>query len=148
MKVILLQDIVKIGKKFDVKEVASGHALNFLIPRKQAKIATEKAIQEIEILKSKNEELEKVENEKLVAVINKIKDTEIEMLVSANEEGKLFAGIGAKEIAETISNQSGENIKAEIIELDNPIKEVGEHAIKLIIGDVKAKVNLNIKSDK
>ncbi|MCK5285957.1 MAG: 50S ribosomal protein L9 [Candidatus Pacebacteria bacterium] len=148
MKVILLQNVPKIGKKFDVKEVASGHALNFLIPRKQAKIATDKAIKEMEVLKEKHEELTKVENEKVLTVINKIKDTKIEMLVNANEEGKLFAGIGAKEIAEEISKQLGETINSEIIELANPIKEVGEHSIEINVEAEKIKIIVDIKSDK
>ena len=77
MKVILLQDVPKIGKKFDVKDVSNGYALNFLLPRKQAKMATVKAIQEIEAEKKKYLETQKIVDEKLLETINKLKDLKL-----------------------------------------------------------------------
>ncbi len=148
MKVILLQDVAKIGKKFDVKEVSDGYAVNFLLPRKQAKMATNQAVQEIETEKKKHQDLMNVENEKLTEIINKIKETKIEITANTNEEGKLFAGLGIKEIAEAISKQSGENIKPENIELEKPIKEIGGHVVTILAGNEKTELTVNIKSDK
>ncbi|MBU4536752.1 50S ribosomal protein L9 [Patescibacteria group bacterium] len=147
MKVILLQNVAKIGKKFDIKEVSDGYALNFLLPNKLAKMATAKAEKEIEIDKQKHQESMKAENEKLMEVVNKIKEVQIEITANANEEGKLFAGLGAKEISEAISNQSGEIIKSEMIELENPIKEIGEHQIGIKAGDTVVKVTLEVKAE-
>ena len=148
MKVILLQDIAKIGKKFDIKEVSDGYAVNFLLPRKQAKMATIQAIQDIEAQKKKHQDLMKMENEKLNEIITKIKDTKIEIITKTNEEGKLFAGLGIKEIAEAISKQSRENIKPENIEIEKPIKEVGEHLVTILAGNEKTELTVNVKSDK
>jgi len=147
MKVILLQDVPKIGKKFDVKDVSNGYALNFLLPRKQAKMATVKAIQEIEAEKKKYLETQKIVDEKLLETINKLKDLKIEIKANTNEEGKLFAGIGAKEIAEAISEQSGGIIDSKIIELENPIKEIGEHTIKIIVGNEKIELTMSVKAE-
>ncbi len=54
MKVILLKDIQSVGRKFDVKEVADGHAMNFLFPRKLAEMATDKSLKRIEQMKNQN----------------------------------------------------------------------------------------------
>ncbi|MBU1046547.1 50S ribosomal protein L9 [Patescibacteria group bacterium] len=148
MKVILLQDVAKIGKKFDVKNVSDGYALNFLIPQKKAQMATAKAIQEIEADKQKHLELTKAENEKLMEVIEKIKDSKIEITANANEEGKLFASVGEKEISEAFSDQSGQSVKPEIIELEKPIKEIGEHEVGIKIEDKIVKLMIEVKAEK
>ncbi len=148
MKVILLKDIAKIGKKFDIKEVSNGYALNFLFPRKQAKMATNQIIREIENEKKKHQEIIKLENQKLEEVINKIKDIKIEIQATTNEEGKLFAGIGGKEIAKAILNQSGSNINPEVIELKNPIKEIGEYEIGIKMEDKIVKLMIEVKTEK
>ncbi len=148
MKVILLQDVTKIGKKFDIKEVSNGYALNFLFPRKQAKMATNQVIREIEIEKKKHLEALEIENEKLKKIISKIKETKIEITANTNEEGKLFAGIGVKKIAQAILDKTGETIDSEILELKKPIKEIGGHEIGIKAGDKISTFTINIKSDK
>ncbi len=148
MKVILLQDIAKIGKKFDIKEVANGYALNFLFPKQQAKLATDKAVKEIQEEKKKYQEILKLKNEKLKEIINNIKESKIEISTNINEEGKLFAGIGVKTIAKAILDKTGETIDSEILELKNPIKEIGEHEIGIKIEDKIIKLTVEVKANK
>ncbi len=54
MKVILLKDVQALGRKFDIKDVADGHASNFLLPKKLAEMATEKALKRLEEMKNQN----------------------------------------------------------------------------------------------
>ncbi|MCK4387046.1 MAG: 50S ribosomal protein L9 [Candidatus Pacebacteria bacterium] len=147
MKVILLQDISKIGKKFDIKEISDGYAVNFLLPKKLVKLATNKAIKELAGKKKKYEETRRIEREEITKKIEKIKDSPLEIKVKTNKEGKLFAGIGAKEIAEFLEKQSGLKIDPEIIKLKTPIKEIGGHKVKIKAGEEETELILNIKTE-
>jgi len=129
MKVILLQDTPKIGKKFEIKNVADGFAINFLFPQKLAKLASEQTIKEIEITKKKYESEKELEIKEIKEILDKLKDP-IEIEVKTNEEGKLFAGLDKKEIGEALQEKLGIKINSEILQLDKPIKEIGEHKIK------------------
>jgi len=147
MKIILLQDVAKIGKKFEIKEIADGFALNFLLPKKLAKLATAQVIKDIEAEKKKYEETRKIAEEKLWQGIQKIKDAPLEIKARANAEGKLFAGIDASEIAEAIKTQTEVDVDAESLKLEKPIKEVGEYKIKIEIGEKKIDLVLKIVAE-
>ncbi|MFH1402123.1 MAG: 50S ribosomal protein L9 [Patescibacteria group bacterium] len=147
MKIILLQDVAKIGKKFDVKEVSNGYALNFLFPKKQARIATNQAVKELEEIKKKSEEEKIVGNVKLLEMVNKIKDAKIEMITKANEEGKLFAGIDTEEISKALQEKTGLEINSDMIKLEKPIKEIGEYKIQFQAGEKVVDLSLNIMAD-
>jgi len=147
MKVILLEDVAKIGKKFEVKEVSNGFALNFLLPHKQAQMATAQAIKDIESKKEAHIATLKDEQTKVEALVAKIQEQGILIKASSNEEGKLFAGIDAKGISEAIKEQSGEEIKAELIILENPLKEVGKHQVKIALGEKQEELTINIEKE-
>lgn len=147
MKIILLKDVKKIGKKYEVKEVADGHALNMLIPNGSAIPATPANLNMME-LKKKGDMLETAKTEEeLQKALDGIKGIAIELKGKVNDKGHLFAGIHKTEIIEAVKKQKGVNILAEHIVLDKPIKEVGEHAITIKIGDKEAAFKLVIKAE-
>jgi large subunit ribosomal protein L9 len=130
MKVILLEDIEKLGKKFDIKEVANGHALNFLIPKGMAKKVTKETLKWLnvqkEILAKKSEE----ELKKTQEFASSIDGQEIIIPVKIGEEGQLFESITSQKIAEKIK-EMGFEVKKTQIDLVDPIKELGEFPIKI-----------------
>jgi len=128
MKIILLKNVEKLGKKGEVKNVADGYARNFLIPNKLAALATKSELAKLE--KQKEIETEKAEEElKLYQKIaSQIDGLEIEILVKINEEGNLFGAITASQIAEKLKEKNFE-IKKEQIKLEEPIKEIGEYEV-------------------
>jgi large subunit ribosomal protein L9 len=145
MKIILLKDVKKIGKKYDVKDVADGYAINMLIPNGLAIPATSGNVNMIEV-KKKKDVLETAKTElELAKALNDIKGIEIEISGKVNDKGHLFAGIHKAEIIEAVKKQKGVNISAEHVVLDKPIKEVGEHAITVKVGDKEAAFKLVIK---
>lgn len=144
MKVILLKDVPKLGKKFETKEVSSGYALNFLLPQRKVQMATPQILKDLEAQKEAYLATLKETKEKLKIVLEKIKDAKIVIKAPANEEGKLFAGIGVKEIAEAINEQAEEKIDPKIIILENPIKEVGEHPVKIESEDFSEEIIFTI----
>jgi large subunit ribosomal protein L9 len=143
MKVILTQDVAKIGKKFEIKSVSDGYAINFLFPQKLAKLATDQALSEIEIAKKKYQAEKEVALKEVKKVLEKLKEP-IEIKAKTNETGKLFAGIDKEGIVTAIQDKTGMKINPEIIELKKPIKEVGEHNVKIGMGKEEGSINLII----
>lgn len=146
MKVILLQDVPKIGKKFESKNVADGFALNFLFPQKLAKLATEQVIKEVEVEKKKHELQKETGVKELKEILAKLKNS-IEIEVKTNKEGKLFAGLDKQEITEIIQDKIGLTINPDILQLKKPIKEVGEHTIEVTMEDEKGEIVLVVKGE-
>ncbi|MFC1801958.1 50S ribosomal protein L9 [Patescibacteria group bacterium] len=143
MKVILLKDIAKVGKKYEVKDVPDGHALNFLIPNKLVKVATKNSLKSLETEKTQTEEKEEERVKDLKENVEKLSKEVLEIKAKANDEGHLFAGVGKNEIATAIKEKFGFDVE-EYLVLDKPIKEVGEHEVEIKAGDDK-KVVLKVK---
>ena len=122
MKIILLQDVKKLGKKGDLVEVAEGYARNFLFPRELAGEATQGSIKQLEQERAatKNKKAKEVEAAKAVA--QKISDTELTLTVKAGEQGKLFGSITNKDISEAIKKQHRVDVDRRKIDLGEPIK--------------------------
>lgn len=130
MKVILLEDIQKLGKKFEVKEVADGYARNFLFPKGLAKPATETALKQLEsekqlITRKAEEELKQAE-----AAVLQIDGQEFEMSAKTDDAGKLYGAVSVVKIAKFL-NDKGFEIKKNQIILPEPIKETGDYEINL-----------------
>jgi large subunit ribosomal protein L9 len=145
MQVIFLQDVPRVGKKYDLKEVNNGYAMNFLIPRKLAELATPKTIAELEKRK-KNIEIEReVQEDLLMKNLEEIKGKVITIKVKADEKGHLFSKIHTKEIVEEMKKQNHADISEEFIVLEKPIKEIGEHEIPIEIKGKKSSFKLVIE---
>lgn len=145
MKVVLKQDVEKLGIAGEIKEVTQGFAKNFLIPNKFAVLATEKKINEAkkmqaEIKKRKEEALKQAQE--LSKQINK---KEIKISSKANEEGILFGSITTKNISEEIKNQLKMDIDEKIIALASAIKKTDEYSILLKFApEIKAEIKLKV----
>lgn len=145
MKVIFLQDVPRMGKRHDIKEVNDGYAMNFLFARKLAELATPKAISELEKRK-KNIEIEReVQEDLLMKNLEEIKGKVLNIKAKADEKGHLFSGIHKKEIAEEMKKQNHADIAEEFIALEKPIKEIGEHEISIIIKNKKSAFKLIVE---
>jgi large subunit ribosomal protein L9 len=147
MKVILLKDVKKIGKKYEIKDVADGQAMNMLIPGKMALPATPGNIKMIEAKRSADmNDVAKTEAE-LQKVLAEIKGITVEMKGKVNEKGHLFAGIHKDEITLAVKKQKNIHLAADHVVLEKPIKEVGEHAITVKVGDREAAFKVIIKAE-
>jgi large subunit ribosomal protein L9 len=131
MKIILLKDIPKLGHKYDVKTVSDGHALNLLIPQGLAVTATPDALKRIETEKAKMVGERKIHEELLVKNLAGLKDVSLTVQVKANDKGHLFAGMHREEVAAEIEKQTRLQIDPSFIQLEHPLKELGEHTIEV-----------------
>jgi large subunit ribosomal protein L9 len=130
MKVILLKDIQKLGKRNDVKEVADGYARNFLLPKKMAIAATESALKELKLKRKQQEELAEKELKEIQAAVQKLEGIEIEIRAKVDKNGRLYAGIGPQQIINALSDKNFD-VKNVQIELKDQIKELGEKEVIL-----------------
>ena len=142
MKVILLKDVAKLGRKFDVKTVSDGHGLNLLIPQKLAIIATPQALKTLEVEKSRMEAEKKIHEELLAQNLKGLSETVLTIAGKANAKGHLFAGIHRDEIAAELQKQSRLQIDPSFVQLEQPIKEVGEHMIEVKAAGKSAKFKI------
>lgn len=146
MKVILLKDVPKIGRKYDIKNVADGYALNMLLPKKLAEIATPQAIKKVEEIKNNDLTQKKIQEELLAKNMEVIKSLSITIKGKANEKGHLFAGITKDNLILEIQKESRLSLDPELIVLEKPIKEVGEHKIPVVAGNKKAEFTLFVEA--
>jgi large subunit ribosomal protein L9 len=144
MKVILLQDISGVGRKYDVKNVADGYAVNFLLPKKMAAAATDQVIKSSEKNKAEAEAERQVQENLMEKTLESMAGGKIVIQEKANEAGHLFAKIHKKEVAKAIKEQLHAEIPEEYIELDEHIKSTGTHKIPLNYKGKKVEVELEV----
>ena len=145
MRVIFLKDVPRVGKKYDIKEVNDGYAMNFLLPRKLAQTATPQAVAELEMRRKEIVLEREVQEDLLMKNLEEIKGKTITIKSKANELGHLFSAIHKKEIIEAMKEQHRAEIGEEFIILEKPIKEVGEFEIPIEIGDKKSSFKLVVE---
>lgn len=139
MKVILLQDVAKIGKRFSVVEIPDGYALNQLIPKKMAQPATPvnlKKILQRQALTAASKEAGKSRFETAKA---QLIATPITISVEANEQGHLFKAIHEADIAEA-AIAAGVAVDKAMFKIQTSIKELGEHTVELVSEGVSASI--------
>jgi len=143
MKIILLKDIPKIGKKYEVKNVADGYAHNFLIKNKLAEMATDSAVGKIEELRKKSEAERTAKEAEIVKKLSGMEAFVIE--AKANEEGSLFAGIKKEDILKILKTH-GIEVEEEDLLLDKAIKKTGDQEAVVMVEGKGHKIKFTIKA--
>jgi large subunit ribosomal protein L9 len=145
MKVILLCDVKGQGKKDQIVEVSDGYARNFLFPQKKAVPADAKATSE---LKSKEEakQFRISEDRKAAAALaEKIKGTEIDIVMEHGADGRLYGSVTAKDIAEALGKKLGIEADKRKIQLKETIKAYGKYDVEIkILADISAKFVVHV----
>lgn len=144
MKIVLLKDLHKVGRKYDVVEVADGFALNSLIPSKAAEIATPSNISKYSKLKDVELASRKAIEEEVVAKIDALTSTTFTIKAKANDQGHLFAAVHKEEIILAVKEQVGINLDPSYIQLETALKQVGTFEIPLIVRDITKAITVEI----
>lgn len=143
MKVILTQEVKKLGTKGQILEVSDGYARNFLIPQGLAEEATKTKIKEVQEKSIKEEKKKTSEKESAEALKKKLHGQKVTIKVKAGTGDRLFGAVTTKEIADIIKTQFGVEMDKKKIEIADPIKHLGSHSIKLkIYPSVQAEIKL------
>lgn len=131
MKVLLCQDVEKLGWIGDVVEVKDGYARNYLLPYSIATIPTEGNIRSLAEAKAKSAEVRKLEQKQMQSACEAVSGAEAVIASKANEQGHLFGSVSEKDIAENL-RQQGFEVADSVVKLDHGhIKEVGTHEVTL-----------------
>jgi large subunit ribosomal protein L9 len=138
MKVILLEDIYRLGKMGEVVTVKEGYARNYLVPNKKAKEATSGNMKMLGSLKKKQAVIDAKKLQDANALAEKITNLSLTMSAEAGEEEKLFGSISTEMISEALSEEKI-NIDKKDLVLDEPIKKLGVYQVTVKIHpEVKA----------
>jgi large subunit ribosomal protein L9 len=130
MKVILLQDVEGTGKKFEVKEVADGHANNLLIPQGLAKPATKEALEWLETQRELASKIAEEALKRTQELASGLDDLEVTIAMKVGDEGQLFESVNAQKIQDRLKEMGYEVAKSQI-KLEQPIKDLGEFPVKV-----------------
>ncbi len=147
MKVILIQDVKKLGNKGDVVNAADGFARNFLFPRKLAIEASPQNMQNLEAAKLKKDQEKQIEKEKAKADAELLSRNPLVITAKAGEKGRLFGSITSMEIASVIKDQLGKKIDKRKIDMSEPIKNLGNYQVKIKLHpEVHREINIIVKA--
>ena len=145
MKVILLSDVPKLGKRGEIKEVSDGYARNYLIPKGLARELREKDLKSLEIQKEmerrRYEKLRKESEKKL----EELKRGVLRIPVKSGEKGRLYGSVTSSLIAKVISEKVGVELDKRNIHLEKQIKEIGMYDVDIRLpGGVKGRIKIEI----
>ncbi len=144
MKVILREDIEKLGERGDIVDVADGYARNYLLPKQMAVQAEQQKIEEIQHREKQKRKQEQRKIEEAQNQAAKMEEEKFIFHVKAGEEGRLFGSITTQDIAERAA-EKGYEIDRRNIDLDENIKSLGEHKVPVkIYEDVWAQLNIEV----
>ena len=144
MKIILLDDVQKLGRRGEVRDVSDGYARNFLIPKKLALSATAGNLKNLEHIKQQaHAKADRVKSD-AEALRQRIEALTLEERRQASEEGKLFGSVTSQDIAEFLDKQ-GIKVERRRIHLDEPIKTLGETTVPIRLHqDVTAQFKVSV----
>lgn len=145
MKVILMENIKGVGKKDEVINANDGYARNYLFPKKLAVEANAGNMSKLQARKDSAKHKKEMEKEEAKSIADKIEKILLKIKVKAGENGKIFGGVTAKEISDSLNAQYKISIDKKKIELKETIKTLGQFTIDVklyegIIGKLKVKV--------
>ncbi|HCJ10608.1 MAG TPA: 50S ribosomal protein L9 [Clostridiales bacterium] len=129
MKIVLVQNVPKLGKRGEVVAVADGYARNYLIPRGLALEATPANLKRFEAEQAAAKRRAEREAAEAQAAAEQLEGLRLTVKAKAGEEGRLFGSVTAKDIAESIKEATGLDIDRKRIEIEEPLKALGDHRV-------------------
>lgn len=143
MKVILLKDVAKIGRRNEVVNVPDGYAMNQLIPKNMAAPATPTNLKKIEKLEAQAAASVEADNERFSSAKKALSEKVIKIEVDSNDQGHLFKAVNEADIS-AAAKGVGVDIESAMVVIKTPIKELGEHELSLKLGGNTASFTIEV----
>lgn len=148
MKVVLLQDVKKLGKRGDVVEVADGYGRNVLIKRGLGQEGTRANLNTAAQRKESKEFKSKVAADEAVVMASQLKKVHAQIHVKVGSDGRIFGSVTARDISETLEKQYGFKLDKKNIRLKEPIKQTGEYEVEVWVHpQVTSTIQLSVIAD-
>lgn len=145
MKVILLQDEKKLGKKGDIIEASEGYARNYLLPKKIAVPASAQNLNDLKLHKENDAKVAKEQHEAAKALAETLATKQVVVKIKAGEGGKAFGSVSTKEIAAALKEQHNLEIDKKKIQLPEALKNFGSYEVSVKLHpQVSAKLNVKV----
>ncbi len=128
MKILLLEDVYKLGRAGEVKKVAPGYARNYLMPQGLAILATPGAIKQADRIRKRGEKKRARINEEMSGVAEQLDGMLFTFAAKASETGRLYGSVNTQMLAEAVSEEIGVEVEAKQIE-SQPLREIGKHTV-------------------
>lgn len=141
MKVVLLKDVKNMGRAGSVHEVSNGHAMNLLIPRKLAILATPSAMKKAEVSAQSEITRRELDTKLIADRLTALAEEKVVIRKKANEKGHLYDAVDAKDIA------AAAQLPLEVIRIEKPFKEVGDVEVPVSFGENFGKFTLAIEAE-
>ena len=132
---ILLEDVDSLGRRGEPIDVAPGYLRNYLIPRKLAAPATAGALEQAQQRQAAAEKAERLRAEREEQAASLLSKTVLTIQQRADDGGRLFGSVGAKEIVEAIREARDLRIDRRKVRLEQPIREIGTHMVEIELAD-------------
>jgi large subunit ribosomal protein L9 len=146
MKVILLKDIAKLGKRGEVKEVADGYAINVLIRKNDALMATPSELSKWKAKEASKQHKKELATNTFVQLVDMLQKEPIVITgKKADPKGQLFAQVKDTDIADAIFKATQFSVDPKQIIISTPIKSIGTHKIELKQGEQKASIAVEVR---
>ena len=129
MKIILLQDEKKLGKKGDIIEVSEGYARNYILPKKIGVEATPKNMNDLKLQKANSAKIAQEQLDAAKALAASLEDKQVVVKIKAGEGGKAFGSVSSKEIAAACKEQHGIELDKKKIQLSESLKNFGSYDV-------------------
>jgi large subunit ribosomal protein L9 len=142
MKVIILEEVRGVGKKFEVKEVSNGYARNFLFPNKLAEPANPSSLKKLEAMIAEHNKNENEYIKTLEAIARKIADMRIQFDLKKGKDGSIFGSVNKESILKALREHKLITKERVDITLDHPIKEPGLYVVPI---DLKKGITVELK---
>jgi large subunit ribosomal protein L9 len=148
MQVLLLKDVEGIGHAGDIKDVSGGHAKNYLFPKKLAVPASEGAQKQAQSIREAAERRRDRKLTEAKAQASKLDAQVLTFKVLAGEGDRMYGSVTTAEIAEALSKVAKTEIERRQIELEHPIKSLGQHSVPVkVASGVTATIIVNIERE-
>jgi large subunit ribosomal protein L9 len=145
MKVLLREDLEKLGSLGEVVDVKNGYARNYLLPRRLAVAVTPENEAQIAKIKKRRAELEEKRKQKYVEQAAELRGKSITIMARVHDEHELYGSVDQAQIAQTVSRDLGYDLEPRDVLLENPIRELGTYDVEIrIYQDVTAALKLYV----
>lgn len=148
MKIVLRQDVPKVGDAGSVQTVSNGYARNFLIPKGLAVVATDGELKVAAHNLAVKERKVARQEELLRSLSDKIDGQRLMFTAKAGEQGRLYGSITASDVATALASQVSEEIDRRRVVLDEPLRSIGEHTVTVhLVGRLRPQITVVIEAE-